>query len=111
MRSIIIVITLISFAALTGCTGVKSVTRGLENESFLELVGNPKNYKGGVDVNVDDKTTFKAEVNKDHQDRPKGMVYAISPGAHIVTLSYNNQVIYKQQIFISTQETKKITLP
>lgn len=106
-----ILILLISLATLSGCTGVKSVTRGLENESFLELVGNPNNYQGGVDVNVDDKNTFKAEVNKDHQDRPKGKVYAISPGTHIVTVSYENQVIYKKQIFISTQETRKITLP
>lgn len=96
---------------LTGCTGVKTVSTGLENESFLEFIGSPSNYSGGVDVNVDEKSTFKAEVNKDHADRPKGKVYAISTGAHLVTVSYNGNVIFKKQIFISAQETKKIMLP
>ena len=93
------------------CTGVKTVSTGLGNESFLNFVGTPKNYQGGIDVNIDDKNTFKAEVNKDFTNRPKGNVYSISNGTHVVTVLYNNKVLYKQQIFISSQETKKIELP
>lgn len=96
---------------LTGCTGVKTLTTGLENESFLEFIGKPSNYNGGVNVNIDDKSTFKAKVNKDHANRPKGKVYAIFTGSHIVTVFYNNNVIFKKQIFVSAQETKKIMLP
>ncbi len=96
---------------ITGCTGVKTLSKGLENEAFLEFIGNPSTYKGGVDVNVDDKNIFKATVNKDHADRPKGNVYAISPGTHIISVTYNSNVIFKKQIFVSTQETKKIMLP
>lgn len=110
MKKIIFVIT-IGLIILTGCTGVKTVSTGLENESFLEFVGNPDSYPGGVDVNIDDKSIFKAEVNKDHTDRPKGKIYAISTGAHMVTVSYDNNVIFKKQIFVSAQETKKIILP
>ena len=77
----------------------------------MEFIGNPGNYSGLVNVNIDDKTTFQAEVNKDHADRPKGKVYAISTGTHVVTVSYNNNVIFKKKIFVSTQETKKIMLP
>jgi len=98
-------------ALLVSCTGVKTTANGLENESFLEFVGTPKIYEGGVIVNIDDKTTFTAEVNKDHADRPKGKVYAISTGTHVVTVSYNNSVIFKKQIFVSAQETKKVILP
>lgn len=96
---------------LTGCTGVKTVSTGLENESFLEFIGKPSNYTGGVDVNIDDESIFKAQVNKDHADRPKGNVYAISTGAHLVTVSFNEKVIFKKKIFVSAQETKEIILP
>lgn len=110
MKKIYFLIT-ISLVLITSCTGVKTLSTGLENESFLEFVGKPSNYSGGVDVNIDDKTTFKAEVNKDQADRPKGKVYAISTGTHMVTVSYNSNVIFKKQIFVSAQETKKIMLP
>lgn len=110
MKKILFVIAT-SLLFITGCTGVKTVTSGLENESFLEFIGNPDSYKGGVDVNIDDKSTFKAEVNKDYANRPKGKVYAISTGTHVVTVTYNNVVIFKKKIFVSAQETKKIMLP
>ncbi|MBN2635912.1 hypothetical protein [Draconibacterium orientale] len=110
MKRILFVIA-IGLIILSGCTGVKTLSTGLENESFLEFIGKPANYSNGVDVNIDDTTTFKAEVNKDHADRPKGKVYAISTGTHTVTVSHNNNVIFKKQIFVSAQETKKIILP
>ena len=100
----------ISLMFLASCTGVKTVSTGLENEAYLEFLANPDNFKGGVDVNVDDKINFKAEVNAEHLDRPKGKIYAISTGTHTISVSYNQKVIYKKQIFISAQETKKITL-
>lgn len=110
MKKILFVIA-IGLIFLTGCTGVKTMSTGLENEAFMEFIGKPSIYNGGVDVNIDDKGTFKAEVNKDHLDRPKGKVYAISTGTHVVTVSFNNKVIYKKQLFVSAQETKKIMLP
>lgn len=110
MKNIIYIIA-IGLVLLSSCTGVKTLSTGLENEAFMEFIGKPNNYSGGVNVNIDDKSTFTAEVNKDHSDRPKGKVYAISTGAHIVTVSYNNIVIFKKQIFVSAQETKKIFLP
>ena len=98
--------------------GSISTSRGLENESFLEFVGTAKNYKGGVDVNIDDKIRFKAKVHNQREgdylpkkDRFKGDVYAISTGTHTVTVSYNYAVLFKKQIFVGVQETQKITLP
>ena len=96
---------------LTSCGGIKTASRGLENDAFLEFVGNPSNYEGGLDVNIDGKTNFKAEVNKDKVTRMKGNVYAISTGTHVVSVTYKSQLLYKQQIFVSVQETKKISLP
>ncbi len=106
-----IIILLIGVTILTGCTGIKSVTTGLENESFLLFIANQNSYNGGVDVKIDDLEPFKAEVTKDNSPIPKGKVYAISTGKHLITVSSKNQVIFKKQVFISSQETKKIMLP
>jgi len=38
-------------------------------------------------------------------------VYAISTGKHVISVYYNDKVIYQKQIFISAQETKKVLLP
>ncbi len=100
----------IGLLIITGCTGVRTVTKGLENQSFIEFIGNPGEYSGGVDVTIDETTTFKAEVNKANAKRPKGSVYAVSTGKHVVTVKYNNEVIYSKQIFVSAQETKQIVL-
>jgi hypothetical protein len=95
---------------LTGCTGVKTVTSGLADEAFLEFVGDPSQYDE-VLVTVDEDIEFKAEVNKPNANRPKGEVYAISPGSHIVSVSSNGEVVFRKKIYISTQETRKIELP
>ena len=98
---------LISF----GCTGIKSETKSLENQAMLVLVGKPWKYRKGVDVSIDDKINFTGEVVKPNKDRPKGEVYLIPTGSHLVILSYKGEIIYKKNIFISAQETRKIYLP
>ena len=101
----------IGLILLSSCGGIKSTSKGLENESFLEFLGNPSIYKGGVSVALDDKTTFTAEVFKDKTRRMKGQVYAISTGKHNISVSYNGKVLIKKQIFVAAQETKEIVLP
>lgn len=110
MKKLILIVTVFSLF-LSGCTGVKSTSSGLENEAFLEFIGDPDNYKNGVDVVINDNPNFTANVYKDHKKRPKGIVYAIPTGKHLISISYENNVIYKKQIFVSAQETKKIMLP
>lgn len=96
---------------LANCTGVQTVTTGLVNESFLEFIGQPEDYSGGVKVLIDDRTSFKAEVKKDYAKRPTGKIYGIPTGKHDVKITYKDVVIYQKQIFISSQETRKIHLP
>lgn len=110
MRKILIAIT-IGLCTLSGCTGVKSLSSGLENESFLEFIGEPRKYPDGVSVTIDDKSAFTAEINKGVVGRQRGNVYAISTGVHLLTVSYRDNVIYRKQLFVSAQETKKIILP
>jgi hypothetical protein len=96
---------------LAGCTGLKTTSTGIDNDAYLEIIGKLSDYKGGVEITLDDKITFKGKVNKNHVDRPKGEVYAISTGNHTIMVSYNSKVLFKKQIFVSSQETKKIILP
>jgi hypothetical protein len=110
MKKIYLILTL-AIIVIYGCGGIKTLSTGLDNEAFLEFVGKPNDYEGGLSVSVDEKTTFVAEVNKDKATKTKGRVYAISTGIHNVSVSYKNKLLYKKQIFISSQETKKIILP
>lgn len=96
---------------LVACSGVKTASYGLENESFLEFIGSPSNYNGGVDVIIDDNPSFNAKVYNNNVTRVKGKVYAISTGRHTIIVSYQNNLLIKKQIFISAQETKQIILP
>lgn len=106
----ILIILIIASSIIVSCTGVKSVSKGLENQAFIELIGNPDKYHSGVDVVLDDKT-FKAEVVEAGMKRPKGTIYAISTGKHVLKIKHNNKIIYSKQIFVSAQETKQIVLP
>jgi hypothetical protein len=97
--------------SMISCTGIKTTTSGLENNSFLEFVGSPNQYKGGVTVTIDEKNTFIAEVKKANSALPKGTTYAINSGSHQIVVTFNNKKLYQKQIFVGTQETKKIELP
>ena len=101
---------LTSLIVLSSCGGIKTKSAGLENESYLEFVGPVKSYPEGVNVSIDNKINFKAVVHEDKVAYMKGEVYAISTGTHILKVSYNGQILYEKQIFIATQETKKIVL-
>jgi len=96
---------------LLGCAGTKSTHGGLENEAFLDIVGTQRHYAGGVTVILDDKASFKAEVNDPASNTPRGKTYAISSGNRIVAVQYNGKEIYRKQIFVSAQETRRIALP
>lgn len=96
---------------LTSCGGIRTTTRGLENESYLEFVSQTQTYPDGVSVVVDNANPFTAVVYKDKVDRTKGTVYAISTGTHSVKVFYKNEILYHKKIFISSQETKYIQLP
>ncbi|MES2727096.1 MAG: hypothetical protein V4643_08345 [Bacteroidota bacterium] len=112
MRNNIIIaaISITLLLILNSCARVRTFSTGLPNEAYLEFVGNPKDFKGGVEVKVDDNTEFNALVKKDYAEKPTGYIYSISKGTHTLTISYHGKVIYNNKIFVSPQETKKIVL-
>jgi hypothetical protein len=111
MKKAIILLISIGFLLTSSCTGVQTVTKGLENQAFIQIMGDRSSYPGGVKVTLDGETTFNAEVNKLGTTAPKVTVYAIAVGKHFLEIKYKNQLIYSKQIFVSAQETKQITLP
>lgn len=111
MKKLILFISAMLLLALSSCGGIKSSSKGLDNQSFIAVHGSALAYSGGVDVNVDDAINFKAEVTKYRKGRISSTVYAIKPGKHIITVSYNGEVLYKKQVFLSNQETREIHLP
>lgn len=111
MKSKIILLFAAALFLMTSCTGIKSTTKGLENESYIEIVGTPNNYPDGVKVMIDDNKPFTAEVTRAGSKRPKGVTYAISTGRHKITIKQGNKILYSKEIFVSAQETKQIALP
>jgi len=109
MKKFLFAISLIFL--LLGCAGTKSTHGGLENEAFLDIVGTQRNYVGGVTVILDDKTSFNASVNDPSSNTPRGKTYAIEAGQRTVAVQYNGQDLYRKQIFVSAQETRRIALP
>ncbi|MEE2953876.1 MAG: hypothetical protein VX347_01730 [Bacteroidota bacterium] len=129
IKRIILFFTLIPL--LFSCTGIKTSSVGLENQAFLEFIGTPSNYHGesskisdnGVDVNINNKIKFKAQITRANYsvatgDRvrsttagPKGKVYAIPTGTHDLTVSHHGKILYRKKIFVGAQETKRIKLP
>lgn len=110
MRKSYLVLVVLMFI-LNSCGGTKTSFQGLASESYLEFLGNPGSYSEGVEVIVDDKPSFRAKVYKDKIGRMRGEIYAITTGRHTLKVKYQNQIIFNKEIFISTQESKKIILP
>ena len=98
-------------ALTASCTGVKTISKGLENEAYLQIIGSPYHYPEGVTVTIDNESSFRTKVIKNTSKRPKGKLYAIETGTHTVTVSYDGVVKYSKKIFVSAQETKQIVLP
>ncbi|MCL1956325.1 MAG: hypothetical protein FWF63_03285 [Fibromonadales bacterium] len=110
MKKILLAISLIFL--LLGCfAGNKSTHGGMENEAFLDIVGTQRNYAGGVTVILDDKTSFNAAVNDPASNTPRGKTYAIEAGQRTIAIQYNGKDLYRKQIFVSAQETRRIALP
>lgn len=97
---------------LLGCTaGRTTETRGLENESYIQVVEGQQKYPEGVDVYVDDAAPFKVKVNKVNDRIAKGNVYTVKSGTRHLKVVYKSQVLFDKQVVLSSQQTRQIQLP
>lgn len=86
---------------------------GKEDMAYLVFVGPKQTYGNGskpVQVDVDGKQ-FDAEVVKPKTANRKGTQYGVATGRRNITVKFNGQTVYQKQLFLSSQETKIITLP
>lgn len=111
-----ILITLFAFVCLlVGCKSSFPVAQqsGKEDMAYLVFVGPKDTYGNGsklVQVDVDG-TQFDAKVVKPKTANRKGTQYGVSTGRKNVTVKFNGNTVYSKQLFLSSQETKIITLP
>ena len=95
---------------LASCTGMKTSATSVENEAYLEFIGDPSQYAEDLDVTIGDDYTFTAEVHTEKTGRPNGKLYSIPTGRHRVTVSYKGRVLFSKDIFVGNQETRQIHL-
>ncbi|MBB4045337.1 hypothetical protein [Bacteroides reticulotermitis] len=98
---------------LCGCRAHYPVAQetGKEDMAYLLFVS-PNVYANQyVTVTLDDQTKFEAKVVKAKKSNRRGTSYAISTGRKKINVESGGKIIYQKEIFVSTQETKIITLP
>jgi hypothetical protein len=100
---------------LAGCKTSFPVAQqsGKEDMAYLVFVGPSGTYgNGSKPVQVDvDGTKFDAKVVKPKVANRKGVQYGVATGRRNISVSFNGKTVYSKQIFLSSQETKVITLP
>tara|TARA_B100000780_G_scaffold248993_1_gene194548 strand:- start:1098 stop:1442 length:345 start_codon:yes stop_codon:yes gene_type:complete len=111
-----IILLTISLLFVTSCDSTKSIASGVENQAFLIFYGPAEThnkYPDGVEVILDGKTRFNAVVHKNVSSTlyKNKRMYGISTGRHDISIKHNNKLLYTKQIFITSQQTKKIVLP
>ena len=108
MKKLVLLLLII----VSSCGITQSKNSGIVNQAYLSFVTSDKrNYPEGVEVIMDDKTRFNAEVFNNRDKIKHVRVYGISTGKHEIAVMYNGKVLYEKIIFISSQQTKKIILP
>lgn len=100
---------------LVGCKTSFPVAQqtGKEDMAYLVFVGPRQTYGNGsklVQVDVDG-TKFDAKVVKPKTANRKGTQYGVATGNRQITVKFNGETIYSKRLFLSSQETKVITLP
>lgn len=98
---------------MVGCKSNFPVAQqsGKEDIAYLVFVG-PRATYGSQSVQVDvDGTTFDAKVVKPKTANRKGTQYGVATGRRNITVRFKDNIIYSKQLFLSSQETKTITLP
>lgn len=115
MKTRFLLLTIAVASLFAGCKSSFPVAQqsGKEDMAYLVFVGPRQTYGNGsktVQVDVDGKT-FDAKVVKPKTANRKGVQYGVATGRRNVTIKFDGQTIYQKQLFLSSQETKIITLP
>mgnify|MGYP004444229687 CR=1 FL=1 len=113
MKRLLFCLTAIILFCVTSCrTGNFSSSGGQQELSYICVISSTNLAGKDVMVKVDDNTPFKARVQeaKQYTEKHNGTVYGIMPGRRKVEITYRGQVLYSQEVFVTSQQTKTITL-
>lgn len=106
----VIISTLIVVLSLISCaTNAKTVTSTKDNVGYLQFV--TKNGKEAVSVIVDNEIAIVAETCNSTKAVRNENTYAISPGSHAISVSYNGNEVLNKTVFISAQNVNVVELP
>lgn len=84
---------------------------GKEDTAFLLFISGGQYAGKEVTVTIDGSAPFTAKVVKQKKAARFGTQYAVATGARTLTVTSGGQTLYQKKLFLSTQETKQITLP
>lgn len=99
-----------SFLSIS-CGSLKTTAHGLENISYLQIVGDSGTYEK-VTVVLDDTISFDALVNDNTQRTVKNEYsYKITVGAHDIEIRSGETILTRKKIFASANEVKIVEVP
>lgn len=112
-KKALIIIFCAVITILWGCKANYPVAQqsGDDDIAYLIFVSTSDSRNKNVEVSVDDKTTFTAHTVKSRKSNRRGTRYSVQPGKRKVKVVLDGKTIYDRFVFLSPQETKKITLP
>lgn len=113
MKAKILLSVLAVVCLIVGCKSSFPVAQqsGKEDMAYLVFVG-PRATYGAKLVQVDvDGNTFEAKVIKPKTANRKGTQYGVATGRRNIIVKFKGNTVYSKQLFLSSQETKTITLP
>ena len=113
MKHLILCLSAILLLGVASCkTGSFATAGGQQEMCYICLVSSDELANKDVQVKIDDSTQFTAKVQRAKQNTEKhnGKVYGIQPGRRHVEITYKGQVIYSQEIYVTSQQTKTINL-
>lgn len=110
----LLLLTLCAAATLlSGCKANYPVAQqsGDDDIAYLIFVSTSDSRNRDVSVYVDDMTSFTARTVKSRKSNRRGTRYSVQPGKRKVKVVSDGKTLYDRYVFLSPQETKKITLP
>ena len=113
MRKTLFIIVCVAAAMFYGCKANYPVAQqsGEDDMAYLLFVSTSDARNKDVNVTVDGKTAFTARTVKGRKANRRGTRYSVQPGKRHVKVTYEGNTLYDRTVFLSPQETKKITLP
>ena len=112
-QKIMIPLMLVMLLLLGSCKANFPVAQqsGKDDVAYLLFVSASNKSSETVDVAIDGKTSFEAKKVKAKKANRQGTSYAVATGRRKIKVTKDGEILYNKEIFVSTQETKIITLP